>query len=146
MSKAISIKVTGLQELKRDFKKVMNDKLPSIIGEEYVKLVKKNLVSSKDTGNLYKSIKFKVKAKDIQLYSRLAYANIQNYGGTIRITAQMRKKMWALFADTGNTLYRNIAISKKDSIIIPAKNYTTIDKRLLNRNINRRLQLALNRI
>jgi len=56
----------------------------------------------------------------------IPYAGIQNDGGKIRITDKMRAKMWALYAETGNEMFKFIALTKKAYVEIKATNYADI--------------------
>lgn len=46
------------------------------------------------------------------------YAGLHNNGGVVRvtITTKMRKWAWAMFRETGDTMYRAIALTKKSTI------------------------------
>ena len=143
--KLITVKITGLKKIKKDFKKALN-KIPRIVGIEYRKLIIKNLELSKKTGALIKSWKLRVRKDKVELISRLPYAEIQNYGGRITITPRMRKKMWALFASTGLPMYKAIAITKKNAITIKAKNYYDVNQRELTRNVDAKLRKITRRI
>lgn len=51
------------------------------------------------------------------------YAQIHNEGGTIRITAKMRKFFWSQYKETGQTFWKNMALHKSDTITIPKRNF-----------------------
>lgn len=105
------------------------------------KLVERRLKSRirlfKKTGKMLSSIELIVKASSANIIVDVPYANIQDKGGKIEITPEMRKKMWALYSQTGNEMYKRIAITKQDFIVIKAKNYTNdaIDVKEIEREI-----------
>jgi phage gpG-like protein len=75
----------------------------------------------------------------------IPYAEIQNYGGEIPLTPQMRRFFWAMYYQAGGSkakgksqdtaqFYKNLAISKKAFITIPARQFigdsATLEKQL----------------
>ena len=122
----MSVEIKGFNKFKKDFKRALIE-VPEIAAVEYKKRIVKNLKPSKKSGALSKSFKIKTTLKKATISSDLPYAAIQNYGGKIRITERMRKKMWALYKEFKLDVYKAIALTKKTSIVIPAKNYIDID-------------------
>lgn len=121
------IKITGLKKIENDLKRAINTKLSAISADLYIEEIKDNLKKASKTGNLAKSFTAKRKGKGKSIVvSDAEYAAIQNYGGKIRVTDKMRKKMWALYKETGNSMYKAIALTKKSFITIKAKNYLDI--------------------
>ncbi len=49
------------------------------------------------SGNLRNSISSKIQGTDISFSSSLPYASIHNEGGTITVTAKMKRFFWAMF-------------------------------------------------
>lgn len=62
----------------------------------------------------------------VTIGSNLSYSRIQNEGGDIRITDKMRKFFWAKFKETKNDAWRRMALTKKQSIHIPARPFLKI--------------------
>ena len=65
-------------------------------------------------------------ASTVQIGSALPYSRIQQEGGTIPITAKMRKFFWAKFKETGNVKWKYLALKKGGTINIPARPYLKI--------------------
>lgn len=131
----MKVTIKGIDKLKNDIRKAVK-KLPSITAFEYREVILKNLEPSRKTGALYKSFIIKNRRLLSIIESDLPYAAIQNYGGRIRITDRMRKKMWVLYRQTNLAVYKAIAITKKSHVTIPAKNYLKYNKRQLERVVN----------
>lgn len=126
----MSVTIKGLDKLKRDLTNAIKSKLPYIAADVYLDEIKQNIKPFTKTGNLSKSFKVvKRGAFKAVIESNAPYAAIQNFGGKIRITEKMRKKMWALYYETGNEMFKHIAITKKKSITIKAKNYIDIQSK-----------------
>jgi hypothetical protein len=53
----------------------------------------------------------------------LKYAAIHEYGGTIPITAKMRRFFWYKYALTHDEMWRNMALTKKASITVKKRPY-----------------------
>lgn len=62
----------------------------------------------------------------VSIGSALPYSRIQQEGGQIHITPKMRKYFWAKFKETSNPKWKALALTKKDSITIPARKYLAI--------------------
>lgn len=45
------------------------------------------------------------------------YADTQNFGADIPVTAQMKKYFWAMWYKTNNAMWRNMALKKEGSVI-----------------------------
>jgi len=56
------------------------------------------------TGALRRSIRGVVKGNGIQFFSSLPYAAIHNEGGTITVTAKMKRFFWAMYYKTSGTV------------------------------------------
>lgn len=55
--------------------------------------------------------------------SRVPYAAIHEFGGSIRITPRMRRFFWARFMETEDRLWKALALTKKTHIHIPERSY-----------------------
>jgi phage gpG-like protein len=53
----------------------------------------------------------------------IKYAAIHEYGGTITITKKMRGFFWYKYAETGDEMWRSMALTKKTVITIPKRSY-----------------------
>ena len=137
-------KIKGLNKFKKDFKRALIE-VPEIAAVEYKKRIVKNLKPSKKTGALSNSFKIRTTLKKATISSDLPYSLIQNYGGKIRITDRMRKKMWALYKEFKLAVFKAIAITKKTSIVIPAKNYIDININSFMKVVDKKFQKVLNK-
>lgn len=62
------------------------------------------------TGALRRSIKATLQGQSIVFSSALPYANLHNQGGTIKVTAKMKRFFWAMYYKTKNTSYKAFAV------------------------------------
>ena len=63
----------------------------------------------------------------VSIGSNLDYAKIQNEGGTIQVTAKMKKYFWAMYYKTNDEAYKALALRKVGSTItIPARPYLNV--------------------
>lgn len=138
----MGVKITGLDRLVKDIKKAVKKKLPVISADVYKDAIIKNLQPSRKTGALINSWKVRSNILKATITSDMPYAAIQNYGGRIRITDRMRKKMWALYKQYGLPVYKAIAITKKSHITIPPKNYLKFNER----KISKRIDVKFNKV
>lgn len=67
----------------------------------------KNLNAS---GNLRNSLRATIQGDSIVFTSALPYANLHNQGGTIKVTAKMKRFFWAMYYKTKNTSYKAFAL------------------------------------
>lgn len=68
-----------------------------------------------DTHTLKDSIRYKAEGRTITVgvdEGKVPYAEIQNEGGTINITPQMRKFFWAKYYETNLAFYKSLALAK----------------------------------
>lgn len=83
---------------------------------------------SKRSGALSSSRNYNSKIKGdtivVESNDKIPYANIQDKGGRIRITDKMRRKMWALYIETGNETYKAISLTKKKYLRIKKTAYS----------------------
>lgn len=70
------------------------------------------------------------------------YAAIHNEGGSITITSKMRRYFWAMFKQTKQEYWRNLALTKKDKIIIPQRQFIG-DSQALTKNVDRMIAREL---
>ncbi len=81
-------------------------------------------IKTKD-GGLRSSLATEVKVSGFNVEglvgSNLAYARIQEEGGTINVTDKMKRFAWFKYGETGNLMWKAIALS--ESITIPAHWY-----------------------
>lgn len=76
------------------------------------------------TGTLRRSIRAKVHSNSLTFTSSTPYSVIHNEGGTITVTAKMKKYFWAMFKKTGKKEYKYMALMKTGSkITIPQRQY-----------------------
>ncbi len=107
--------------------------------------IQDNIKPFSDSGKLLKSIKIKESRNSLVIYSDVPYAEIVDIGGKIRITDKMRKKMWALYYETKNTMYKAIALTKKSFVTIKPHNYTKLNVGKLSSYIAIKLRKQLNK-
>jgi len=134
----MGVKIKGFDKIKKALKRSLT-KIPIIAVNEYKKEIVKNLQPSKKSGALSKSWIVKKQPFRAIISSNLPYAAIQNYGGRIKITKKMEKKMWALYKEFGLPVYKAIALKAKTSdpfIRIPAKNYIDINNKALMKKVD----------
>lgn len=90
----------------------------------------------------------------------IPYAEIQNFGGEIKITPQMRRFFWAMYYKFGGgqksakgvvkqlsetaLFYKNLALTKEDHIKIPKRQFIG-DSAVLERNIKKYITDELNK-
>lgn len=121
------IQLKGMEKVQLSIKNKIEKKLPQTMGKVYLSEIKKNIKTFSKSGQLYKSMKLKTFRGGFKIYSTLPYSNIQNVGGKIKLTKKMRGKMWALYYQTKDIMYKNIAITKSEYVKIPPKSYTTVN-------------------
>lgn len=142
----MAVKIKGLKKLKRELTKSLS-RVSLNAAVKAKSEIQDNLRSSNKSGALSKSFKIrKGLGGKSRVFSNLPYAAIQNYGGRIRVTKRMQGKMWALYKRTKLPLYKAIATTKKTFLTIPAKNYLKVNRSLISRYANKKLQQDLNKI
>jgi len=115
---------------------ILTDLIAKAVADDYIEDAKKNIdkrsfnnaswaatiLPTQSNGGLKNSLKKRLIAPHTyQIYSELPYAYIQNNGGNIKVTERMKKAMWAKFYETGIVFYKNMALTKKPFINIPAR-------------------------
>jgi len=75
-----------------------------------------------DTGNLHDSIQVSVVSpRDVQVAVGAEYGAVHEFGYTGTITAKQRKFFWAKYIETGDNMWKALALST--SYTIPARPY-----------------------
>lgn len=144
MAKNISLQIKGLTQLRRKFRNAPHTAI-KIATNEVKKEIIKNIRPFSKSGKLAASFKTRINTTNNgQVYSNLIYSRIQDLGGKIRITDRMRRKMWALYKETGKSVYKAIALTKQTYVTLPAKNYTDIDVTKITKLIERKIADLLN--
>lgn len=121
-----------MNKVAKKITKDLNDKfnvasLQKEVNKGYMRELRKNLLKFKKSGALLKSFKIVIRNKKTLVLSNSPYAMIQNFGGRIRITERMRSAMWALYKETGRSVYKAIALTKKTYMILRGHDYLNID-------------------
>ncbi len=103
-----------------------------------------------NTGTLRRSIRSKVSGNSLTFTSSTPYSAIHNEGGTITVTAKMKKYFWAKFKTTGLKEYKYMALMKTGSkITIPKRQflgeYPGLDK-TIDRAAKRNIEAELKRM
>lgn len=76
------------------------------------------------TGKLRRSVSARISGNSVIFTSSEAYAAIHNDGGTVTVTAKMRKYFWAKFKETGQPHFKRMALMKVGSKIrIPQRRF-----------------------
>ena len=97
----------------------------------------------RNTGELWRSVQaFEKNEKRIVFGSDVEYAEYHNEGATIQVTRKMKKWMWWMYRQTGDTKYKYMALSKKTHFVIPKRQFIGESKTLLN-NIENKFKRQL---
>ena len=76
------------------------------------------------TGRLRRSIRSQVTSDSVIWETSEKYASIHNYGGTIRVTAKMKKFFWYKYKATKDDAWKWMALMKTGSVItIPQRQF-----------------------
>jgi phage gpG-like protein len=78
--------------------------------------------------------------------SDVKYASIHNEGGQIKITPKMRRYFWAMYIETKQEYWKGLALTKKEHIIIPQRQFIGDSEALfksIDRMIVKELEIAL---
>lgn len=77
-----------------------------------------------NTGTLRRSIRASISRNAITFSSSTPYSAIHNEGGTISVTAKMKRYFWAMFKKTGRKEYKAMALLKVGTKInIPQRRF-----------------------
>lgn len=134
----ISLETGNLQRKENIIRNYITNQYPNDAAKVYAQKISEK--APVDSGKLRDSFF----VSNSKIFSKVPYAAIQNYGGRIRITNRMRRKMWALYYQTGEEIYKNIAITRKRYIEMPAQNYVSKVKKFI-RELKRTLLYNLNK-
>lgn len=85
------------------------------------------------TGNLANSIKI----SNGNVISDAPYFKIQNEGGDIYVTDDMRKKFWQLYYKTKDNKYKAMALTKNNVFKIKAKHFFQLNINKIENAINK---------
>lgn len=97
------------------------------------------------SGELEDSIDYRTEPGRVIIFSDKEYAQIHNEGGKIPVTKKMRSFFWAMFYETGEEVYKNMAMTKKKEIEIPARTFMAFSE-ALNRKIEKKLDKRVDQI
>lgn len=106
------------------------------------------------TGRLRRSIRSRVTSDSVFWETSEKYAAIHNYGGTIRVTAKMKKFFWYKYKTTKDEEWKWMALMKTGSVItIPQRQFLgdhpEVRKRaeaVVSRNLQRAAQELVKRL
>lgn len=59
----------------------------------------------------------------VSVDANIKYAKLHNFGGKIEVTPKMRRYFWAMFKQTGQEHYKNMALTKKKHFDIPQRKF-----------------------
>lgn len=87
------------------------------------------------TGELQDSLDYRKEGNNVIIFSDKEYAQIMNEGGKIPVTEKMRKFFWAMWYESGpegerDDVWRNMAMTKKKEITIPARQFMDFSEKL----------------
>jgi len=125
------MKVIGLEKCLKKIHKYSEEVVIDEVSKVYLRRVLQVITTFSVTGNLKRSFDRRYLGRKAIVSSNSKYAAIRNYGGKIKITDKLRKKMFALYKETNNKMFLAIAITKKDFIVIKPKDYLEVDKKYL---------------
>ena len=106
------------------------------------------------TGRLRRSIRSQVTSDSVIWETSEKYASIHNYGGTIRVTAKMKKFFWYKYKATKDDAWKWMALMKTGSVItIPQRQFlgdhAEVRKRseaIIQRNLQKAAQELVKRL
>ena len=106
------------------------------------KKTRSTLVESGTLRRGIKKIKVTLNRVVVGVSKFIKYAQIHNEGGKIPITPKMRRKFWAMYKESGNVFYKNMALTQKTHIDMPERRYIG-DSAALDITLQRMLRTAL---
>ena len=129
-----SLKLSGdltsiIPELKETIKGLIDEKFITQKGWESLKV--RNGQALSDTSSLVKSIQVDFKQegnKWIIELSELGYGKFHEYGAKITVTAKSKKFFWAKYKETGNQIWKNMALTKKPYFVLPVRSHLALTK------------------
>ena len=96
-------------------------------------------------GDLEDSLDYRIEPGRVIIFSDKEYAEIHNEGGEIPVTPLMRKFFWFMFYETGEEVYKNMAMTKKEVIEMPARTFMDFSE-ALNRKIEKKSDKVVDKI
>lgn len=69
-------------------------------------------------GALRRDLNMRTSARKVAITSNMPYSKIQNDGGTIPITSQMRKFFWAMYKESKDDFWKGMALTSKTQLTI----------------------------
>ena len=132
------VKIEGMDELLSDLDTLillasadtMKELLFDVAQEVFVPLAKENIEEQGlvDTGELKEGIMALIDTRGGVLFtSTVDYAAIHEFGGETHptVTEKMRAWAWATYYETGDPMYKAIALTRKETlnVVIPARPY-----------------------
>ena len=97
------------------------------------------------SGDLEDSIDYRPEPGRVIIFSDKEYAEIMNEGGKIPVTKKMRSFFWAMYYETQEEVYRNMAMTKKKEITIPKRQFMGFSE-ALNKRIEKKLDKRVDQI
>ncbi|WP_286747883.1 phage virion morphogenesis protein [Roseivirga sp. UBA1976] len=160
-----------LRQIQHELKQFIQTDLPRIVGTEAVNHFKESFDNEGFTdkrkkkwkprafetkkqkgkkimhgdGDLEDSLDYRTEPGRVIIFSDKEYAQIHNEGGKIPVTPLMRKFFWAMFYETGEEVYKNMAMTKKKEIEIPARTFMAFSE-ALNRKIEKKSDKRIDQI
>ena len=102
------------------------------------------------TGTLRRSIRCQVNADSVMWESSEKYASLHNYGGTLTVTAKMKRFFWYKYKATNDESWKWMALMKTGAVItVPQRQFLGDHpqvRKAAERIINDNLQKAANAI
>ena len=71
-----------------------------------------------DKGALRRDLNFRASGTRVTISSNMPYSKLQNDGGTIPVTSQMRKFFWAMYKESKDEFWKGMALTHKTTITI----------------------------
>lgn len=66
-----------------------------------------------DKGALRRDLSMRTSGRRVTLNSNMPYSKLQNDGGSIPVTSQMRKFFWAMYKESKDEFWKGMALTKK---------------------------------
>lgn len=104
------------------------------------------LVKSGKLRRAIKPLKITEKIVVVGIGEHIPYAALHNSGGKIKVTPKMRRFFWAKYRETQDEYYKNLALTQKQYLIMPKRQFIGESKALyvaIDRMIAKQLEKAL---
>ena len=125
------MEVLGTEDLKGDLQRIAEGVKPPHVTEMVKKgadiildQTQRNILERElyDTGDLYDNTKMVVEGPfTVAIVVDVPYGRVHEYGGTFVITPKQRRFFWAKWSETGNTMWKALALS--ETYTIPPRPY-----------------------